>query len=88
VLINVARGQIIDEAALVKALEGGVIAGAGLDVFENEPHVPEALISMDNVILQAHVGAFTTDAKVQMVDIAMTNLLNHFAGQTLLTPVG
>ena len=88
VLINVARGPIIDEAALVEALEGGVIAGAGLDVFENEPHVPEALIAMDNVILQAHVGAFTTAGKLQMVDIAMTNLLNHFAGQPLLTPVG
>ena len=88
VLINVARGPIVDEAALVEALERGVIAGAGLDVFENEPHVPEALIAMDNVILQAHVGAFTTDGKLEMVDIAMTNLLNHFAGQPLLTPVG
>ncbi len=88
VLINVARGTIVDEAALVEALAQGAIAGAGLDVFEHEPHVPEALIAMDNVILQAHVGAFTNEAKLQMVDIAMTNLLNHFADQPLLTPVG
>ncbi len=88
ILINVARGHVVDETALIEALAAGVIAGAGLDVFEDEPHVPEALIAMDNVILQAHVGAFTNEAKLEMVDVTMNNLLNHFAGQPLLSPVG
>jgi lactate dehydrogenase-like 2-hydroxyacid dehydrogenase len=87
-LINIARGAIVDEAALIEALAQGIIAGAGLDVFEDEPHVPEALTAMDNVILQAHVGAFTTEAKLEMVDVTMNNLLNHFAGQPLPNPVG
>ena len=87
VLINVARGSIVDEAALIKALTLGVIAGAGLDAFEDEPNVPEAMFAMDNVILQAHVGAFTNEAKSEMVDVTLTNLLNHFAGEPLLTPV-
>jgi hydroxypyruvate reductase len=87
-LINIARGAIVDEAALIEALAQGIIAGAGLDVFEDEPHVPEALIVMDNVILQAHVGAFTTEAKLEMVDVTMNNLLNHFAGQPLPNLVG
>jgi hydroxypyruvate reductase len=87
-LINIARGAIVDEAALIEALTQGIIAGAGLDVFEDEPHVPEALTAMDNVILQAHVGAFTTEAKLEMVDVTMNNLLNHFAGQPLPNLVG
>ena len=87
VLINVARGPVVDEAALVEALALGVIAGAGLDVFENEPHVPEALFAMDNVILQAHVGSFTKEARHEIVDVTLANLRAHFAGQPLLNPV-
>ena len=88
VLINVARGTIVDETALIEALALGVIAGAGLDAFTDEPHVPEALFATRNVIVQAHVGAFTKEAKQEMVKVTLTNLLNHFAGEPLLTPVG
>ena len=83
ILVNVARGGIVDEAALVEALKRGLIAGAGLDVFEHEPDVPEALLAMENVILQAHVGAFTGEVKQAMAEHAVANLLAHFAGEPL-----
>lgn len=86
-LINVARGSVVDQAALVQALEKGVIAGAGLDVFEDEPRVPEALFTMDNVVLTPHMASATTETRHAMANLAVSNLVAHFAGQPLLSPV-
>lgn len=86
-LINVARGSVVDEAALVKALAEGKLGAAGLDVFENEPRVPEALLAMDQVVLQPHVGSSTHETRKAMGDLAVDNLRAHFAGKPVLTPV-
>jgi hydroxypyruvate reductase len=86
-LINVARGSVVDEAALIEALQNGTIAGAGLDVFENEPNVPAALIALDNVVLTPHVGSATWQTRQAMSDRAFGNLEAHFAGKPLLSPV-
>jgi hydroxypyruvate reductase len=86
-LINVARGSVVDESALIEALQSGTIAGAGLDVFENEPHVPEALRALDNVVLTPHVGSATWQTRQAMADLAFGNLEAHFAGRPLLSPV-
>jgi glyoxylate reductase len=66
VLINTARGPVVDEAALVDALEDGALAGAGLDVYEHEPHVDEALLGLENVVLAPHLGSATRDTRVAM----------------------
>jgi lactate dehydrogenase-like 2-hydroxyacid dehydrogenase len=87
VLINVARGSVVDEAALVDALEGGRLGGAGLDVFENEPHVPEQLRVLPNVVLTPHIGSATRETRQAMADLAFANLQAHFAGRPLPTPV-
>jgi lactate dehydrogenase-like 2-hydroxyacid dehydrogenase len=87
VLINVARGSVVDEPALVKALEDGTIAAAGLDVFANEPHVPEALIGMDNVVLLPHVASATHVTRNAMGQLVVDNLLAWAAGKPVLTPV-
>jgi hydroxypyruvate reductase len=86
-LINVARGSVVDEAALIDALERGVIAGAGLDVFEAEPRVPEALRKSDKVVLTPHIGSATSQTRNAMADLAFDNLALHFAGKPLRTPV-
>ena len=86
-LINVARGSVVDEAALIEALQNGTIAGAGLDVFENEPNVPAALAALDNVVLTPHVGSATWQTRHAMGDLAFGNLVAHFAGKPLLSPV-
>jgi lactate dehydrogenase-like 2-hydroxyacid dehydrogenase len=86
-LINVARGSVVDEAALIAALQNNVIAGAALDVFENEPHVPAALCAMSHVVLAPHVASATWQTRRAMADLAFGNLQAHFAGQPLLTPV-
>jgi lactate dehydrogenase-like 2-hydroxyacid dehydrogenase len=87
VLINVARGSVVDEAALVAALREGRLGGAALDVFEDEPRVPEALFSMDNVVLQPHQGSATVETRRAMGDLVVQNLEAHFAGRPALTPV-
>jgi hydroxypyruvate reductase len=87
ILVNVARGSVVDEAALIDALQRGVIAGAGLDVFENEPNVPEALRAMPHVVLAPHVGSATDATRAAMADLATANLEAHFAGQPVKTPV-
>ena len=87
VLINVARGSVVDEQALIEALEAGTIAGAGLDVFEDEPRVPERLLALYKVVLTPHIGSATTRTRQDMADLALSNLVSHFAGQPVLTPV-
>jgi hydroxypyruvate reductase len=86
-LVNVARGSIVDEQALIEALERRAIAGAGLDVYEDEPNVPERLGRLDNAVLMPHVAGFTHEAFRAAVDLVRANLRAHFAGQPLLTPV-
>jgi lactate dehydrogenase-like 2-hydroxyacid dehydrogenase len=86
-LINVARGSVVDEPALIAALQEKRIAGAGLDVFADEPNVPAALRAMDNVVLTPHMGSGTVQTRTAMADLACANLLAHFAGKPLLTPV-
>ncbi|MCO5559164.1 hypothetical protein L7F22_012757 [Adiantum nelumboides] len=86
-LINIARGPIVDEGELVKALVEGRIGGAGLDVFENEPQVPQELITLDNVVLTPHVGSLTWETRRDMADLVVSNLEAHFSGKPLLTPV-
>lgn len=86
-LVNVARGSVVDETALIEALQKGVIAGAALDVFEKEPHVPEALRALDNVVLTPHMASATRETRQAMADLALANLQAHFAGRPLLSPV-
>ena len=85
-VVNVARGAVIDEAALVAALPAGEVAGAGLDVFEHEPAVPPALLALPNVVLRPHVGGGTLEAQGAMRDCVLRNLEAHFAGRPLPTP--
>ncbi|MDQ0321878.1 lactate dehydrogenase-like 2-hydroxyacid dehydrogenase [Pararhizobium capsulatum DSM 1112] len=87
VLINVGRGSTVDEKALVEALEQGVIAAAGLDVFENEPHVPEALMTLENVSLLPHVGSASEATRNAMGDLVVDNLIAWFDKGEALTPV-
>lgn len=86
-LINVARGSVVDEAALIRALKEGKIAGAGLDVFENEPNVPAELAALDNVVLTPHMASGTQVTRTAMADLAFGNLQAHFAGRPVITPV-
>jgi lactate dehydrogenase-like 2-hydroxyacid dehydrogenase len=87
ILVNVARGSVVDEAALVDALRRGVIGGAGLDVFEAEPDVPQALREMPHVVLTPHVGSATGETRRAMADLATENLRAHFDGRPAPTPV-
>ncbi|WP_312381963.1 2-hydroxyacid dehydrogenase [Stutzerimonas balearica] len=88
VLVNIARGSLIDEHALVSALRDGRLLAAGLDVFRNEPNIPAALLELPNVVLTPHMAS-TTEATVRaMADLLFDNLAAHFAGQPVLTPVG
>ena len=79
-VINVARGPVVDEEALVQALQAGRLAGAGLDVFENEPEVHPALMSLDNVTLMPHVGSATAETRLRMATLASENLLAALRG--------
>ncbi len=82
-LINTARGDVVEEAALVDALQSGRIAGAGLDVFEKEPQVTQALVSMDNVVLLPHLGSATHETRVAMGMRAVENLTLFLSGKPL-----
>lgn len=86
-LVNVARGSLVDEAAMVELLQSGGLGGAALDVFEDEPNVPEALFALDNVVLSPHQGSATQKTRSAMGDLVVRNLAAHFAGDLLLTPV-
>ena len=86
-LVNIARGSVVDEPALVTALTTGGIAGAALDVFADEPDVPEPLLGLDNVVLLPHIGSATTETREAMGDLAFRNLRQFLADGTLITPV-
>lgn len=86
-LINVARGSVVKESDLVEALKNNVIAGAGLDVFEDEPNVPDALKKMDNVVLFPHLGAATKETFYEIDALVVENLSLHFAGKPVKTPI-
>ena len=86
-LINMARGSVVDEGALVDALVSGRLGAAGLDVFAREPQVPDALFSLDNVVLQPHQGSASEETRAAMGRLVLGNLEAHFAGRPLLTPV-
>lgn len=86
-LINIARGSIVDETALVAALVNKKIAGAALDVFENEPDVPQALLTLDNVVLLPHIASGTNETRRAMADLTLANLRSFFDSGKLLTPV-
>lgn len=87
ILVNIARGSVVDQAALVQALSSGRLGAAALDVFEDEPHVPAALCALDNAVLSPHVGSFTVEARLAMRTLCFDNLRAHFAGRPVLTPV-
>lgn len=87
VLINVARGSIVDEDALVAALRDRKILAVGLDVFCNEPHVSQALLALPNVVLTPHIASSTHATVQAMLDLMFDNLANHFAGEPILNLV-
>jgi len=86
VFVNISRGSVADETALVELLKEGKLGGAGLDVFVDEPRVPEALFAMDNVVLQPHVGSATHPTRLAMGQLVVDNLAAYFAKMPLLTP--
>ena len=87
VLINISRGSVVDEGDLVACLEEGKLGGAGLDVFTSEPHVPEALFKMPQVVLQPHIGSATLQTRIAMGQLVVDNVDAYCAKKPLLTPV-
>ncbi|QDH16811.1 2-hydroxyacid dehydrogenase [Swingsia samuiensis] len=86
-LVNISRGTVVDEAALIEALKAKKLGWAALDVFENEPHIPDELLGMQNVLVQPHRASATIETRLQMGKLVVDNLAAHFAGKPLLTPV-
>jgi len=86
-LINVARGSVVDENALVRALEAGDIGAAGIDVFDDEPNVPAVLFTMPNVVLTPHIGSGSLTTRIAMGQLVVDNLVSWFAGTGAVTPV-
>ncbi|XP_051114515.1 hydroxyphenylpyruvate reductase-like isoform X2 [Andrographis paniculata] len=87
IIVNIARGSQIDESELVSALAERRLGGAGLDVLEHEPEVPDLLSKLDNVVLSPHVGANTSETRKAMADLVVGNLEAYFSNKPLLTPV-
>lgn len=87
ILINIGRGTVVDESALVDALSNGTIHAAGLDVFENEPHVPEALLALPNAVLLPHVGSASVSTRDAMGQLVVDNLISWFETGKAITPV-
>lgn len=88
ILINTSRGPVVDERALVQALQAGKLGGAGLDVFENEPTVSPELISMPHVVLAPHIGSAADTTRNAMARLVADNLIAVLDGRRALTPVG
>jgi glyoxylate reductase len=86
-LVNASRGPIVDEAALVWALENHLIAGAALDVYEREPEIHRGLLSMENVVLSPHLGSSTIETRTTMIQLAVDNIIAVLSGQPPLTPI-
>jgi hydroxypyruvate reductase len=86
-VVNIARGSVIDQAALIQALTDKTIAGAGLDVYAREPHAPDALTAFPNVALTPHIGGHTLESHVAMQDCVIANLTTFFEGKPLAYPV-
>lgn len=86
-LINVSRGSVVDEVAMIEALESGKLGWAGLDVFETEPKVPQALRDLPNTVLLPHVGSGTTETRAAMGALVVDNLLQHLKNGTVISPV-
>ena len=84
--VNISRGSVVDQPALVRLLVDGKLGGAGLDVFDNEPQVPEELFGIDPVVLQPHQGSATTQTRQAMGDLTVGNVDAFFAGKPLVTP--
>ena len=87
VLVNVSRGSVVDDQALIAALQDGRVGGAGLDVFEDEPNVPQALREMDNVTLTPHIGSATVQTRQAMGDLVCDNLSSFIRDGTVISPV-
>ncbi|PCE21977.1 hydroxyacid dehydrogenase [Paraburkholderia acidicola] len=86
-LVNVSRGSVVDTAALAAALEAGTLGGAGLDVYEGEPHLPPALVHLKNIVLTPHVAGSSPEAIDASVQNFLVNAQRHFAGEAVLTPI-
>ena len=86
-LVNIARGSVVDQPALIAALQSRRLGGAALDVYADEPRVPEVLMKLDNVVLAPHIASATHATRRVMGNLMIDNLLAHFAGKDLLTPV-
>jgi lactate dehydrogenase-like 2-hydroxyacid dehydrogenase len=86
-LVNIARASVVDTAALIEALQHGRLAGAALDVFDDEPHVPDALKALNNVVLTPHLAGLSPEASRDTVQMVANNLLAFYAGKPVLTPV-
>jgi glyoxylate reductase len=86
-LINTSRGPVVDEAALAWALKNRLIAGAALDVYEQEPRVHEDLLTLENVLLAPHLGSATTETRTAMADLAVRNVAAVLSGHPPITPV-
>jgi lactate dehydrogenase-like 2-hydroxyacid dehydrogenase len=87
ILINIGRGSVVDEPALITALKDGTIRAAGLDVFVDEPHVPAELMALPNAVLLPHVGSGSVHTRDGMGQLMVDNLLGWFNGQKPITPV-
>ncbi|WP_145538884.1 2-hydroxyacid dehydrogenase [Yersinia kristensenii] len=86
-LINIARGSMVNQDDLIRALQQKEIGGAGLDVFADEPNVPQTLIEMDNVVLLPHIASATIETRIQMSDIVFSNIYAHFSGEKAPTAI-
>jgi lactate dehydrogenase-like 2-hydroxyacid dehydrogenase len=86
-LINVARGSVVDEEAMIAALQSGALGWAGLDVFAEEPHVPQALRDLPQTVLLPHVGSATIETRAAMGALTVDNLLQHLDDGTVISPV-
>lgn len=86
-LINIARASVVDQPALIEALKNGVIKGAALDVFDDEPRVPAELLAMDNVIVEPHIASTTVETRADIGNLVLANVDAYFTGRKLLSPV-